>query len=117
MSLLTVLGCDGRGFSGLQAHPFFADVDWSVVDMRKWPSPLRWEWYRRENDVAMSRQFRNGEDLTNVIDKLQTLVLDAHGQPESGPGEVPAWDFVNPRAVYREYVSSPYMNYKMPLQF
>lgn len=111
------LGCDGRGFSGLQAHPFFADVDWSVVDMRKWPSPLRWEWYRRENDVAMSRQFRNGEDLTNVIDKLQTLVLDAHGQPESGPGEVPDWDFVNPRAVYREYVSSPYMNYKMPLQF
>ena len=42
---------------------------------------------------------------------------DAHGQPESGPGEVPDWDFVNPRAVYREYVSSPYMNYKMPLQF
>ena len=29
---------------------------WMLFDMRKWPSPLKWEWYRRENDVAMSRQ-------------------------------------------------------------
>jgi len=30
---------------------------------------------------------------------------------------VPKWDYVNPRAVYSEYVSSPYLNYKLPLQF
>ena len=29
------LGCDARGFGGLQGHAFFASVDWSVVDMRK----------------------------------------------------------------------------------
>ena len=30
---------------------------------------------------------------------------------------VPNWEYVNPRAVYSEYVSSPYLNYKLPLQF
>ena len=109
------LACDERAFKGLQDHAFFAGVDWPVVEMRKWASPLKWEWYRRENDLAMSRQFRNGEDLTNVVDKLQSLVLEEGDG--TGPGAVPDWDFVNPRAVYREYVSSPYLNYKLPLQF
>ena len=111
------IACDARGFAGLQAHPFFASVDWAVVDMRKWRSPLKWEWYKRENDVAMSRQFRNGEDLTEVIGKLQSLALDANDDHGNSPGEVPDWEFVNPRAVYREYVTSPFLNYKLPLQF
>ena len=66
----------------------------------------------------MSRHFRNGEDIAVVVGKLQTLTLDVSGGAiESAPGIVPNWDYVNPRAVYSEYVSSPYLNYKLPLQF
>ena len=66
----------------------------------------------------MSRQFRNGEDIVKVVGKLQSIALDGQpGRRETGPGMVPAWDYVNPRAVYSEYVSSPYLNYKMPTQF
>merc|ERR1719240_646804 len=96
----------------LQRHPFFADIDWAVVDMRKWRSPLKPEWYIREPDVTMARQFRNGEDIAVVVDKLQSMALDGQGGGETGPGMVPNWDYVNPRAVYSEYVSSPYLNYK-----
>ena len=31
---------------------------------------------------------------------------------ESGPGMVPGWDYVNPRAPYDEYMYSPYQNFK-----
>ena len=107
------------GFLEMQRHPFFRGLDWAVLDMRKLPSPLRREWYIREPDIAMSRQFRNGEDINEVVSKLQSLELDVSGggQGGSGPGMVPNWDYVNPRAVYSEYVSSPYLNYKLPLQF
>ena len=82
--------------------------------MRKAPSPLRREWYLREPDITMSRQFRNGEDIAGVVGKLQSLALDVSGGTtgESALGMVPNWDYVNPRAVYSEYVASPYLNYK-----
>ena len=35
--------------------------------------------YRREPDVAMSRLFRNGEDIAVVVGKLQALSVEAHG--------------------------------------
>eukprot|EP00326_Haptolina_ericina_P001234 CAMPEP_0181225264 /NCGR_PEP_ID=MMETSP1096-20121128/31589_1 /TAXON_ID=156174 ORGANISM="Chrysochromulina ericina, Strain CCMP281" /NCGR_SAMPLE_ID=MMETSP1096 /ASSEMBLY_ACC=CAM_ASM_000453 /LENGTH=65 /DNA_ID=CAMNT_0023318445 /DNA_START=201 /DNA_END=398 /DNA_ORIENTATION=+ len=62
----------------------------------------------------MSQQFRNGEDITKVVEKLQHISLDGIEQPgeETGPGMVPSWDYVNPRAVYEEYMQSPYQNYK-----
>ena len=66
----------------------------------------------------MSRQFRNGEDIAVVVSKLQSMALDGGDATpaETGPGEVESWDFVNPRAVYDEYVASPYQNYRMPVQ-
>ena len=84
--------------------------------MRKLPSPLRRDWYIREPDVSMSRQFRNGEDIQVVVDKLQQIEIGG-GDGKGLPPSVPNWDYVNPRAVYAEYVSSPYLNYKLPLQF
>jgi len=114
------LACGPGGFKLMQAHDFFrGSLDWAVVDMRKMASPLVREWYIREPDVAMSRQFRNGEDIAVVVSKLQALAMDGRpsGQREQGPGMVPKWDYVNPRAVYSEYVSSPYINYKLPVQF
>ena len=110
------LACTSEGVAKLHAHPFFGGIDWAVVDMRKMPSPLRREWYIREPDVSMSRQFRNGEDIAVVVDKLQAMSVDSAGGA-SLPPMVPDWEFVNPRAVYSEYVSSPYLNYKLPLQF
>ena len=44
--------------------------------MKKLRSPLRREWYLREPDLTMARQFRNGEDLSRVIEKLQHISLD-----------------------------------------
>jgi serine/threonine protein kinase len=111
------LACKAEGVEELKQHHFFKGIDWAVLDMRKMPSPLKRAWYIREPDVAMSRQFRNGEDIAEVISKLQTLALDQSVAGGSGPGMVPNWDYVNPRAVYSEYVSSPYLNYKLPLQF
>jgi len=112
------LACGPDGFRELQRHEFFKRLDWAVVDMRKMKSPLRPEWYIREPDVQMARQFRNGEDIAVVVEKLQSMALDGQpGRGETGPGMVPNWDYVNPRAVYSEYVSSPYLNYKLPLQF
>ena len=64
----------------------------------------------------MSRQFRNGEDIAVVVDKLQQMSMEGGGGQKLPPS-VPNWDYVNPRAVYGEYVSSPYLNYKLPLQF
>ena len=84
--------------------------------MRKMPSPLRKEWYIRQPDVSASRQFRNGEDIAVVIEKIQAMAVDSTNGG-SLPPAVPNWDYVNPRAVYSEYVSSPYLNYKLPLQF
>jgi len=112
------LASGSAGIKDLHGHPFFKSLDWAVVDMRKMKSPLRPEWYIREPDVQMARQFRNGEDIAVVVDKLQSMALDGQpGRGETGPGTVPNWDYVNPRAVYSEYVSSPYLNYKLPLQF
>ena len=112
------LCCGPEGIKEMHRHAFFKGLDWAVIDMRKMPSPLRPEWYIREPDVQMSRQFRNGEDIVKVVGKLQSIALDGQpGRRETGPGMVPAWDYVNPRAVYSEYVSSPYLNYKMPTQF
>lgn len=113
------LACGADGWRELQRHRFFKGVDWAVFDMRKAPSPLKREWYIREVDLTMSRQFRNGEDIAVVVEKLQAMALDGTTKPskEQGPGMVPDWDYVNPRAVYSEYVSSPYLNYKLPLQF
>ena len=103
----------------MHRQPFFAQLDWAVVDMRKHQSPLKREWYIREPDVTLSKHFRNGEDIAVVVDKLQTMALDGtvRDNQEAGPGMVPDWDYVNPRAVYSEYVASPYLNYSMPLQF
>ena len=102
------------GVASLQRMPFFDAIDGAVVDMRKMQSPLRPDWYIREPDVTAAREFRNGETIAAVVDKLQALELGGGGQ---GPGMVPNWEYVNPRAVYSEYVSSPYLNYKLPLQF
>ena len=85
--------------------------------MRKAASPLRREWYIREPDVSASRQFRNGEDIASMMEKLSLMSVDATASGGKVPPPVPDWDFVNPRAVYSEYVSSPYLNYKLPLQF
>ena len=65
----------------------------------------------------MSRQFRNGEDIAVVVDKLQAMSMDASPSAAGLPPMVPGWDYVNALAVYSEYVSSPYMNYKLPLHF
>ena len=108
------LGCREDGVRSIQRCKFFADVDWAALDAKKVPSPLRREWYLREPDVSMARQFRNGEDLSRVIEKLQHVSLDGTEMPseEEGPGIVPDWDYVNPAAVYDEYMQSPYQNYK-----
>jgi len=110
------LACREAGVQELQAQPFFRGIDWAVVDMRKAASPLKREWYIREPDVSASRQFRNGEDIAVVVDKLQAMSMEGEGGQKLPPA-VPNWDYVNPRAVYSEYVSSPYLNYKLPLQF
>jgi len=108
------LGCREDGIRSIQRTKFFASLDWPALDLKKVASPLRREWYLREPDVTMSQQFRNGEDLTKVIEKLQHISLDGIEQPgeETGPGMVPNWDYVNPQAVYDEYMQSPYQNYK-----
>jgi len=108
------LGCREDGIRSIKRCKFFASLDWAALDMRKLRSPLRREWYLREPDLTMARQFRNGEDLSRVIEKLQHISLDGQEQPieESGPGIVPDWDYVNARAVYDEYQQSPYQNYK-----
>lgn len=84
--------------------------------MRKMRSPLKREWYVREPDVTATRQFRNGDDIAVMFDKLQAMSLEGDGGQKLPPS-VPNWDYVNPRTVYSEYVSSPYLNYKLPLQF
>ena len=48
-----------------------------MVEMRKMASPLKREWYIREPDVTASRQFRNGEDINKVVEKLQHISLDS----------------------------------------
>jgi len=108
------LGCRDDGIRSIQRCKFFTSLDWPALDMRKVKSPLRREWYLREPDLTMARQFRNGEDLSRVIEKLQHISLDGQEQPdeESGPGTVPDWDYTNTRAVYDEYTQSPYQNYK-----
>jgi len=113
------LACGPDGWRSLQRHKHFASMDWACLDMRKVLSPLKREWFVRETDLTMSRQFRNGEDIAVVVEKLQAMALDGTQKEstEKGPGTVPNWDYVNPRAVYAEYVSSPYLNYKLPLQF
>eukprot|EP00966_Prymnesium_polylepis_P031908 742351-Prymnesium_polylepis.1 len=107
-------GCRDDGIRSIQRCKFFTSLDWPALDMRKVKSPLRREWYLREPDLTMARQFRNGEDLSRVIEKLQHISLDGQEQPdeESGPGTVPDWDYTNTRAVYDEYTQSPYQNYK-----
>ena len=115
------LGCGHDGVRGIQRMKFFREVDWALLDAKKAPSPLRREWYVREPDVTLSRQFRNGEDINKVVEKLQHMSLDGTGdsarylaerEGETGPGEIPNWDYVHPRAVYQEYLQSPYHNAK-----
>lgn len=107
-------GCREDGIRSIKVSKFFQDLDWPALDMGKLRSPLQRDLYLREPDLTMARQFRNGEDLSRVIEKLQHISLDGQEQPdeESGPGMVPDWDYVNPRAVYDEYRQSPYQNYK-----
>lgn len=111
------LGCGDDGIATIQVHPFFRGLDWEMLDRKLLTSPLRREWYVREPDVTLSRQFRNGEDISKVVEKLQHIQLDTGGaigsvDGESGPGMVPGWDYVNPRAPYDEYLHSPYQNFK-----
>lgn len=89
-------------------------MQWAVLDMRKTLSPLRRAWYEREPDLTMSRHFRNGEDIAVVVGKLQSLALDDSkgSQSDNTQSMVSNWDYVNPRAVYSEYVTSPYLNHK-----
>lgn len=112
------LGCGEDGVASIQRHRFFATTDWEALDKKQVPSPLRREWYVREPDVTLARQFRNGEDIAKVVEKLQHISLDTGAgvdkgvDSESGPGMVPNWDYVNPRAPYDEYLHSPYQNFK-----
>jgi len=111
------LGCGRDGLRSIQRSSFFAKagVDWAAFELRKVASPLRRAWYFREPDVTASRQFRNGEDINKVVEKLQHISLDSGGAApaeESGPGMIPNWDHVNPRIVYDEYLTSPYHNIK-----
>ena len=111
------LGCGEDGVRSIQRMPFFKSIDWAALDAKRVPTALRREWFVREPDLAMSRQFRNGEDINKVVEKLQHISLDGtipdtSDYDESGPGVVPGWDFIHPRAVYDEYVTSPYLNHK-----
>ena len=111
------LGCGADGVASIQRHRFFATTDWKALNAKKVESPLRREWYLREPDVALTRQFRNGEDIAKVVEKLQHISLDtgvAAGtvDSENAPGMVEDWDYVNPRAPYDEYLHSPYQNFK-----
>jgi len=115
-------GCDSKGVRGLQNSPFFrqrgAEVDWAAFEEKKVPTPLQARWYVREPDVTASRQFRNGEDLSKVCEKMQHISLDTGmvreslQEQESGPGMIENWDYINPRIVYDEYLQSPYHNVK-----
>merc|ERR1719446_1288853 len=111
------LGSGASGLRRLKRSPFFSGLDWAVLDMKLAPSPLRRELYMREPDVDMSQQFRNGEDISKVVEKLQHISLDSgesirtadgHKMSESGPGAIPMWDFVSARAPYDEYLASPF---------
>ena len=110
------LGCGEDGVRSIQRMPFFKSIDWAALDAKRVPTALRREWFVREPDLAMSRQFRNGEDINKVVEKLQHISLDGTipdtSDDEMGPGVVPGWDFIHPRAVYDEYVTSPYLNHK-----
>jgi len=113
------LGCGADGVASIQRHRFFATTDWEALNAKKVESPLRREWYVREPDLTLSRQFRNGEDIAKVVEKLQHISLDtgaAAGTIASenhvSPGMVENWDYVNPRAPYDEYMYSPYQNFK-----
>jgi len=111
------LGCGDDGIASIQRHRFFVTTDWEGLNAKKIGSPLRSEWYVREPDLTLSRQFRNGEDISKVVEKLQHISLDTGAaagsiDSESGPGMVPNWDYVNPRAPYDEYLHSPYQNFK-----
>ena len=64
----------------------------------------------------MLASLARAEDIAVVVDKLQAMSLGGGGGGTLPPA-VPNWDYVNPRAVYSEYVASPYLNYKLPLQF
>ncbi len=104
---------------GIQRAAFFKDVDWAVYEAKKVSSPLQRSWYVREPDVSASRQFRNGEDINRVVEKLQHISLDSGrgagggaDESEANPGMIPNWDYINPRVVYNEYLYSPYHNVK-----
>jgi len=112
------LGSGPDGLRQIQRSLFFAGVDWPAIDARRAPSPLRPEMYVRAPDVSASRQFRNGEDLAQVVEKLQHISLDTGSPVDSGidgeshPGMLSDWEHVDTRSVYTEYLQSPYHNAK-----
>ncbi len=71
--------------------------------------------------AALQRQEPNSQHgIAVVVDKLQHLAVDGKAKgpdKEEGPGMVADWDFVSPRAVYDEYLASPYQNHKLPVLF
>mmetsp|Transcript_922 Transcript_922/g.2867 ORF Transcript_922/g.2867 Transcript_922/m.2867 type:complete len:198 (+) Transcript_922:68-661(+) len=110
----------GYGVDGvrtIQRSAFFASVDWPALDAKRALSPLQPALYLREADVTLSRQFRNGEDIHKLVEKLQSISLD-NSRPadgpggEVGPGMIPDWDHISPSVVYREYLASPFHNAK-----
>jgi len=99
------------GARDIQRSAFFGDLDWAALDAKKLPSPLQRHMYERAPDVSMTRQFRNGEDINKVVEKLQHISLDTGrtaNVDESGPGNIPSWDHISPSVVYSEYLQSPF---------
>mmetsp|Transcript_14049 Transcript_14049/g.42850 ORF Transcript_14049/g.42850 Transcript_14049/m.42850 type:complete len:702 (+) Transcript_14049:171-2276(+) len=105
------------GVRAIQRSAFFTGVDWPALDAKRVPSPLQRALYVREADVTLSRQFRNGEDIHKVVEKLQRISLDGgrsapNAEGEAGPGMIPNWDYISPSVIYREYLDSPFHNVK-----
>ena len=109
------LGCGEDGVRSIQRMPFFKSIDWAALDAKRVPTALRREWFVRELDldVAPVPQRRGHQQgRREAAAHLARRHDPRHERRRDGPGVVPGWDFIHPRAVYDEYVTSPYLNHK-----
>jgi serine/threonine protein kinase len=95
------LGCGSKGISEVHNHPFWRDVEWDLVPLRKIASPCKGVKGPRKAKERREAQAAAVE----IAGELADVSIDS-----SAPGDddrrIDDWEFVSPNAFVEEYMEN-----------
>ena len=84
----------------MQGHPLWSDVEWDLVPLKKFESPLK-----GVKQVEKGKRRRDNEELAVAV--AEDLVA-GESLSDDGAAPVKGWEFVSPNAIVEEYMENMY---------